>query len=266
MKKFLSQMKLIAVTELKRYFRWKTRIFWSMFGALIGFLSFVVVWAAILQGGFQGLGMLTKDNYIAFVLSGSLLWTVIRTSIGRMSRHFVREKHRKTLAYIMISPLNRIAYLYGSLSQPILQMILRNTPVIIVALLLGFQFHGNILLASLIFILAFLAFSGVGLVLAALAAWKEGFIDAAWVVSEVLYLVSGVHYPLEVFPESLENIFRLLPTTQAIDALRAVGIQGAGVTEIAGPLIYLGVLSIISVFIGLYVFRRMAKKAMYLGI
>ncbi len=266
MKKFLKHLKIMGITELRRYFRWKIRIFWDIFGSFIEFIGFLVVWTAILEGGFQGLGMMTKDNYITFILTGSLLWTVIESCFGRMSYSFVREKHRKTLIYLMISPLNRISYLYGTLSQPLLQVFLRNTPVLIVASLIGFVFHGSIFLALIIFILTFLAFSGIGIILAALAAWKEGFRQAAWVIARSLYIISGVYYPLAVFPEPFRGVFRMLPTTQAIDALRKVGLQGAGLAEVSGALIYLAIVAVISISIGLWVFKRMAKKAMYLGI
>ncbi len=266
MSNFLKHLKLMSVTFLRRFFRWKIRVFWNVFGALTSFISFLVVWTAILQGGFQGLGMLTRENYLVFLLTGSITWTMIKSSVHDMSFHFVTEKHRKTLAYIMMSPLNRISYLYSTLSYPMFNSLVKNVPVVIVASFFGFSFSGSVLLAILVLLLIFISFSGLGIMLASLAAWREGLAHSATAIMSILYLFSGVHYPLAVFPQPFEDIFRLLPTTQAIDAIRAIGLEGAGLMDIWGTVLYLVVFATISIALGIYVFRRMEKKAMYLGI
>lgn len=265
-KNAIRDLKDVSWITIKRFFRWRMRVFWTLLGAIISFVSFVIVWTAILEGGFQGLGMLTKENYITFLLSGSLLWSVISVCFSSMPVSFITEKHRKTLPYILMSPVNRISYMYGRISQAVLSIIIKNVPVLILGFILGFQFIGNIFTALLIFLLTFIAFSGIGLKLASLAAWKEGFIQGSHVFKEALYLTSGVHYPLAVFPGSVERVFRLLPTTQAIDALRKVGMEGASITQVSGTLIYLTVLSVITITIGILLFKKIEKKAMLLGI
>ncbi len=265
-KKGTSDFKEVSIIALKRFFRWRSRVIWKLLGGIISFLTFLVVWTAIVEGGFQSLGMLTKDNYITFLLTGALLWSVIKICLTDMSHSFIIEKHRKTLPYVMMSPVNRIAYMYGRMSQPALSIIINNVPVLILGFLVGFQFHGNMITALLIFLLTFTAFSGIGIILASLASWKEGIQDGSYVLKDALYFISGVHYPLAVFPDTFEKAFRFLPTTRAIDALRAVGIEGATLSQVSGTLIYLAVMSVITITLGVIIFKKIEKKAMLLGI
>lgn len=264
--RFFKDFKIMSLAEIKRYYRWKERILWEIIGSLIGFISFILVWRAVLMGGFQGLGDLTRNNYITFLLSGSLLWAVIRVNF-RMSGAFVREKHRKTLPNLMISPVNKLSYLFGKLSVGLTRIFVKDVAIVLVAVaFFSFRIQGNPLLILLIFLLTFIGFSGVGIVFASLAAWREGFWDAGMVISEALYLLSGVHYPIEVFPDKIKNVVVYLPTTQAINAVRAVGLKGATISDISLPLLYIGIFSIISCLLGYLTFKWAKDKAMLIGI
>lgn len=264
--RFFKDLKTMSVAEIKRYFRWRERILWEILGSLIGFISFILVWRAVLMGGFQGLGGLTRDNYITFLLSGSLLWAVIHVNF-RMSGAFVREKQRKTLPNLMISPVNKLSYLFGKLSVGLTRVFIRDVSIVLVAAaFFSFSIEGNPLLILLIFAITFIGFSGIGIMVASLAAWREGFRDASMVIQEALYLVSGVHYPIEVFPENIKNVVYWLPTTQAINVVRAVGLRGAGFSDISFALGYIGLFSVVSIILGYLAFRWAKNKAMLIGI
>jgi hypothetical protein len=57
-----------------------------------------------------------------------------------------------------------------------------------------------------------------------------------------------------------------LPTTQAINTIRAVGMNGATITQLVPQLIYLVLFSIISISLAYFTFRLIEKKAMLIGI
>jgi len=266
--RFLRDLGIMFITEIKRYYRWKERIVWDVLFTLLGFFGFILVWRAVLMGGFQGVGDLTAENYITFLLIGSLLWVVIKQGIGwQIAYAFADDKHRRVLPYIMISPLNKISYLYGKIGAGLVRAVLSNVIIIIIALLLfNFTYKGSLILTLLFFILTFIAFSGIGLIVASLGAWREGFSEFALVFAESLYLLSGVYYPIEVFPEGIRNIVNLLPTTQAINAVRAIGIHGAGLYETMPQLLYIGVLAVVASILGYITFRWVKNRAMLIGI
>ncbi len=266
--KFFKDLKLMFITEIKRYYRWKERIVWDVLFALIHFFGFILVWRTVIMGGFQGIGALTPENYIMFLLTGTLLWGIIYQGMGwQMSYTFASDKHRKVLPYIMISSLNKISYLYGKVGAGLVRAIYNNIVIIIIAaLLFDFTYSGSILLTILFFALTFVAFSGIGLIIASLGAWREGLADFSIVFVEILYLFSGVHYPIEVFPEPIRGVVALLPTTQAINAARAIGLNGAGLFDIMPQIIYLGALAIVTPILGYLTFRWVRNKAMLIGI
>ena len=76
-----------------------------------------------------------------------------------------------------------------------------------------------------------------------------------WVV------VSGVYYPVSVLPEWMQWVSVISPATYALDGMRDAIINGAGVTamwEHIWPLIIIG---IVSIPLGLEVFRRGERYA-----
>ncbi len=266
--RFFKDLRIMFVAETKRYYRWKERIVWDVLFTLIGFFGFVLVWRTVFAGGFQGVGDLTSGNYITFLLTGSLFWIVIKQGIGwQISFAFAEDKHRRVLPYIMISPLNKISYLYGKIGVSVIRALISNLIIITIAtLMFGFAYKGSILLTFVFLVLTFMAFSGIGIVIASLGAWREGIADFAIVLTELLYLISGVHYPVEVYPEPIRNMLSLLPTTQAINAGRAIGLHGAGLFDIAPQILYIGVLAIIGPLLGYLTFRWVKNRAMLIGI
>src|SRR4030042_5793603 len=98
--RFFRDLLIMLVAEIKIYYRWKERVVWDVIFALIAFLGFVLVWRAVLLGGFQGLGDLTAENYVTFLLSGSMMWVVISQGIGwQMAFAFTEDKHGRVLPY-----------------------------------------------------------------------------------------------------------------------------------------------------------------------
>jgi ABC-2 type transport system permease protein len=54
----------------------------------------------------------------------------------------------------------------------------------------------------------------------------------AFALDMLTYLLSGVIYPVEVLPSTLQSVSRLLPATYAISALRAAGLEHAPIRQL----------------------------------
>jgi ABC-type polysaccharide/polyol phosphate export permease len=70
-----------------------------------------------------------------------------------------------------------------------------------------------------------------------------------------MMLLSGVWFSLEGSHPLVQNLSLLLPLTHMIDAARAVMIEGAGFTDVAGRLWVLTLFSVVFVSIGSKTFR-----------
>lgn len=266
--KFFNDISTIFWKELKVYFRWKDWVFFDAIGALLPFITFIFVWRAILMGGFGGVGELTPENYIPFMLSGSVLWTFITISMGHEITHcFIDEVRHRTGQNLLLSPVHKMAIPYGKALLSIVRATISNAVIIIFSLLIfGVTVKGSLTLVVLIIAINFFAFSGIGLIIAALGLWRHGLADSVWVIRQILYIFSGVHYPIEVLPETLKNISLLLPSTQAINMTRAILLKGAGIFDIWFSFLYLIIFAVIILIISAFAFKIVEGKAMIIGI
>jgi ABC-2 type transport system permease protein len=84
-----------------------------------------------------------------------------------------------------------------------------------------------------------------------------------FIAQGMLLVVSGVYYPVEVMPGWMESLAALSPATYALEGIRAAILDGAGLAELGGELWPLALLGVVSIPLGLGVFRlgeRYAKR------
>jgi ABC-2 type transport system permease protein len=254
--------------EAKSYLRWKEWIVGDILGSLLWFVGFIIVWSAILAGGFEGVGGLTRENYIPFLLSGALLTEILSATLGHASSHtFLDEKRHRTIQNLLLSPLKTFSIPSGKIIIPLIRSGLMNLVIIMFALsFFDFTIKGNLFTVLLIYILSFLGFFGIGLILASLSLWREAIGDLSWIISQGLNVFSATMYPVEILPEPIKSISLSLPSTQAVISTRAVVLQGAGFFDISGSILYLFVFAVASLLIASLSFNQAQKKAMLIGI
>lgn len=266
--KFLKDIWLFTKLDVKRYYSWKERIIFDVLLSLVGFLSFILVWAAVFQGGFEGIGLLNKETFIAFILSGSIVWEFISINLtGDGIWIFIREKYQGTLPYLLVSPASKLAFVYSKVLLNLIRILLNVIVSLTIAyLFFDVNFKGSLWLILFSLLIIFISFTGFGLILASLGAWREGIASISFVLGSVLYLISGVYYPIEIFPLGLQKIFSLLPTTQSLNLIREIVINNAGFFEVLPIIIYLVIFGAVFITIGLFTFKWLQQKISLLGI
>jgi len=98
----------------------------------------------------------------------------------------------------------------------------------------GVPMRGSLLLLAAITVLGALTFAGMGLLVAARPRTIEGVSGLMNVVMMPMWLLSGTFFSNARFPDALQPFVQALPLTAVNDALRAVMLEGAGVSAIAG--------------------------------
>jgi ABC-2 type transport system permease protein len=78
----------------------------------------------------------------------------------------------------------------------------------------------------------------------------------AVLVGLLLGALGGAMVPLELFGEPMASLARLTPHAWAIDALRGLAFEGAGVVEILVPLLVLAAFAAALVLLGVWGLRR----------
>jgi ABC-2 type transport system permease protein len=82
-----------------------------------------------------------------------------------------------------------------------------------------------------------------------------------FIAQGLLLVVSGVYYPVEVLPQWMQWISVISPATYALDGMRDAIIDGDGITAMGDEIWPLVVIGIVSVPLGLEVFRRGERYA-----
>lgn len=160
---------------------------------------------------------------------------------------FLRERTSGTLERLLATPLRRgelvLGYLLGFSAFALIQA------VVILAftvLVLGVEYRGSVLTAFVIEVAVVIVAVSLGLLVSAFARTELQATQSIPIVILPQAFLSGLLVPVEQLPDVLRAISNVLPLTYATEALRAVMIKGAELTD---PLVMrdLGVLALFGV-------------------
>src|SRR6185437_13159611 len=99
------------------------------------------------------------------------------------------------------------------------------------------------------------AFAGIGLLIASRAQSTETVSGLMNLVMLPMWLLSGVFFSSERFPDAAQPFIRMLPLTQLINALRGVILEGAGWFDVAPALAILAAWALATFYLALRLFR-----------
>ena len=89
----------------------------------------------------------------------------------------------------------------------------------------------------------------------------EKGMQLGFVAQGILLVVSGVYYPVAVLPEWMQWLAKISPATYALDGIRDAILDGAGLSAMWGDIWPLLVIGVVSIPLGLWVFRRGERYA-----
>lgn len=196
------------------------------------------------------------SRYIDFLIPGLLGMNLMGTGIWSLAFSITSARNRRVLKRLIATPMRRGDYL---LSQ-ILGRLAFLVPEI--ALLAGFGWwafdvpmRGSLLLFFALCLLGTMSFCGLGLLIASRVRTIEGVSGLANFVMMPMWLLSGVFFSTERFPDIAQPLIRALPLTALNDALRGIMNEGQGLVEIAPQLAILAAWGLVSFAVALRIFR-----------
>ena len=152
---------------------------------------------------------------------------------------------------ILISPLYSILY---KLTHVVMV-------IIISALFFKVDFsNANFIVAIVFFIIAVVAFSGIGIITSAIVLIIKKSAPVQWGIAILLSLMSGAYFPIEFLPESIQNMALLNPLKHALDAIRLSLFKGHSFQMLKTQLIILSLIAIVLMPFSLFVFNQAVKK------
>lgn len=196
------------------------------------------------------------SRYIDFLVPGLLGMNLMGTGMWGLGFVIVTARTRKVLKRLVATPMRKSDYLLAQLLYRLAFLVIEVVAFVLFGrLAFGVRVHGSYVLLALTAILGGLTFSGLGLLCASRARTIEavnGFIN---LVMLPMWLLSGVFFSSERFPDAARPFIRLLPLTALNDALRGVMNEGKGLQALTPQFAVLLVWGVVSFAVALRIFR-----------
>jgi ABC-2 type transport system permease protein len=196
------------------------------------------------------------SRYIDFLIPGLLGMNLMGSAIWGMGFAIVDARRKKLMKRLVATPMPKHYYLLSFVFSRLLLLVVE------VGVLLGFgvlvfrvPVRGSLFDLTLLCVLASLSFSALGLLIASRARTIEAVSGLMNFVMMPMWIVSGVFFSTQRFPDVLQPVIQALPLTAAINALRTNMLQGGSFVDVAPQLGVLGAWLTICFAIALKLFR-----------
>ena len=242
---------------VKRYIWWDVAFFlWTVANTL----TIVFIAKGIEATG----GQIDVDKVTTTLLVGAVVWAYLGIIFEILTETVAWERWEGTIEYTFMAPLSRPIHLFGMGAFAIVYGIIRAVLLFgVVALFFDLNLsQANFAAALIVLLVASISFIGIGMMTAVLPLISpEKGTQLGFIAQGLLLVVSGVYYPVEVLPQWMQWISVISPATYALDGMRDAIIEGDGITAMGDEIWPLVVIGIVSVPLGLEVFRRGERYA-----
>jgi ABC-2 type transport system permease protein len=195
-------------------------------------------------------------RYIDFVIPGLLAMNLMGSGIWGVGFTIVESRRKKLLKRFVSTPMSRAQYLASFILARLAMLVLE------VGGLLGFGVwvfgvpaRGSAGTLVVVTLIAALAFSAIGLLVASRVRTIEGASGLMNLVMLPMWIFSGVFFSASNFPDAAQPFIQALPLTAAADALRATLLEGASFAALSPELGILGAWLALSFTAALAMFR-----------
>ena len=176
----------------------------------------------------------TGSRYIDFLIPGLLGMNLMGGSIWSMGFAIVDARRRKLMKRLIATPMPRHYFLLSFLLSRLAMLIVEVGGFLAFAVLVfGVPIRGSFALVTGICVLGSLAFGAIGLLLSSRARTIEAASGLMNLTMLPMWILSGVFFSSQRFPDAVQPIIAALPLTALNDALRATMLQGATLAHIA---------------------------------
>ncbi len=176
-------------------------------------------------------------RYVDFLIPGLLGMNVMSNSLWSIGYSLVLARKRKLLRRYAVTPMRRSHFLLSYfLARCVFLVAELGVLIGFSYLAFGVRIQGSYLAIALTAAIGAASFAGLGLIVGGRVENTEtaqGWINFAQLP---MWVLSGLFFSSETFPDALQPFIQALPLTAIIDALRLVFNEGATLAEIAGEL------------------------------
>jgi ABC-type multidrug transport system permease subunit len=196
------------------------------------------------------------SRYIDFLLPGMIGMGLMGGGMWGVGFVVVDMRVRKLLKRFLATPMRRSDFLLSI----ILSRLLFTLADIVILLLFGYlafgiRNQGSYLSLAAVTLLGGAAFAGIGLLVASRVQTIETVSGLMNLVMLPMWILSGVFFSSERFPEAVQPLINLLPLTALNQSLRGIMLEGKSLAALWPQLALLAAYASITFAVALRVFR-----------
>jgi ABC-type multidrug transport system permease subunit len=198
----------------------------------------------------------TGSRYIDFLIPGLLGMNLMGGGLFGVGFVIVDMRVRKLLKRFLATPMKRSDFLVSIM----LSRMLFTIPEVILLLTFGYlafdvEIRGNLAALILVIVLGAYTFAGLGLLIASRAKTIETVSGLMNLAMLPMYVLSGVFFSSERFPDLMQPLIQALPLTALNNAMRAIMLEGRSLADVWRELAVLVAWGAISFALALRFFR-----------
>ena len=196
------------------------------------------------------------SRYIDFLIPGLLGMNLMGTGIWSLAFSVTTARNRRILKRLIATPMRKSHYLLSQIFGR-LGFLVPEILILIGAgwLIFGVAVRGSLALLFATSLLGAMTFCGMGLLIASRVSTIEGASGLANLVMLPMWLLSGVFFSSERFPDAVQPVINLLPLTALNQALRGIITEGRGLAGIAPQLAIVALWGLACFAVALKIFR-----------
>ncbi len=195
-------------------------------------------------------------RYIDFLIPGLLGMNLMGGGLWGVGFATVDLRLRKVLKRFLATPMRKTDFLAAILISRLIFLVPEVFALLVFACLaFGVVIQGSLLTMAFLIFLGAMSFSGIGLLVGSRAKTLESVSGLMNLVMLPMWILSGVFFSSERFPDAIQPVVQALPLTQLINALRNVSLEGATLTSQWLPISILAAWGVGSFVIALRWFR-----------
>ena len=210
----------------------------------------------VLYGFIYGNTMWGEIKAIDYMFPGIIVMALMVNGIMVSATSFVAERGQGIYRRLFLTPLKRQTIIGAQIIHRYVVTLIQTILLLAVGVF-GFKVNivGNYFFFWLILTFGSLCFLSIGFALATLIRSTRSATPICMIVFFMLLFLGGIFFPLNVMPDFLSVIAKVLPSTNLNDALRLVVIEGASLGSVWLELLIVGGWFVVSLGLSIKFFR-----------
>lgn len=188
-----------------------------------------------------------SQRYVDFLLPGILAFTLMQISIAGSGFNIVEYRRKGILKRLFVTPIQPREFIAAICMARLVWCLMQLT------VLLGFSVFfldvnilGSFVSLYFVMVLGNIILLCLGFCVGSVARTQQAVAAVSTVVIFPQMFLSGVFFPVEAMPDSLQPLAQVLPLTPVVDSMREIANNGMALTEIMPSLLGVAVWIVIS--------------------